>query len=49
MSVDWFLLRGSAGESVPSTEKKIMDLETRLVVSLGGGEGSRMDWEFGVN
>ena len=31
-----------------STEKKIMDTENRLVVG-GGGEGSGMDWEFGVN
>ena len=27
------------------TEKKIMDLENRL----GGGGGSGMDWELGVN
>ena len=34
-----------------STEKKIMDLENRLVVAGGGGErgGSGMDWESGVN
>ena len=32
-----------------STEKKIMDLENRLVVAKGIGEGSGMDWEFGVN
>ena len=31
-----------------STEKKIMDLENRLVVAGGGGERG-MDWEFGVN
>ena len=31
-----------------STEKKIMDLENRLVVAKGG-EGSGMDWELGVN
>ena len=32
------------------TEKKIMDLENRLVVcsAKGGGGGSGMDWEFGV-
>ena len=30
-----------------STEKKIMDLENRLVVAMGGG--SVRDWEFGVN
>ena len=30
-----------------STEKKLMDLENRLVVAKG--EGSGMDWEFGVN
>ena len=30
-----------------STEKKIMDMENRLVVA--GGGGNRMDWEFGVN
>ena len=32
-----------------STEKKIMDMENRLVVGQGGGGGSGMDWEFGVN
>ena len=37
-----------------STEKKIMDLEKRLVVAksakfLTRGGGSGMDWEFGVN
>ena len=31
-----------------STEKKIMDLENRLVVAWGRG-GSGMDWELGVN
>ena len=31
-----------------STEKKIMDLDSRLVVPPGERE-SRMDWEFGVN
>ena len=31
-----------------STEKKIMDLENRLVVAKGEG-GSRVDWELGVN
>ena len=30
-----------------STEKKFMDLESRLVVAKG--EGSGMDWEYGVN
>ena len=30
-----------------STEKKIMDLENRLVVAKGEGVG--MDWESGVN
>ena len=31
------------------TEKKIMDLENRLVVAWGGGEGgSWMDWELGA-
>ena len=30
-----------------STEKKIMDLENRLVVAKGRGSG--MDWELGVN
>ena len=33
--------------------KKIMDMENRLVVATGEGEGggeeSGMDWEFGVN
>ena len=29
------------------TEKKIMDMENRLVVTKG--EGEEMDWEFGVN
>ena len=32
-----------------STEKKIMDLEERLVVAWGGGGGSGKDWELGVN
>ena len=31
-----------------SIEKKLMDLENRLVVA-GGGGGSGMDWESGVN
>ena len=31
-----------------SIEKRIMDLETRLVLAKGRGE-SGMDWEFGVN
>ena len=30
-----------------STEKKLMDLENRLVVAKG--EGERMGWELGVN
>ena len=29
-----------------STEKKLEDLENRLVIA--EGEGSGMDWEFGV-
>ena len=32
-----------------STEKKIMDLERRLVVAKGKGGRSGMGWEFGVN
>ena len=35
-----------------STEKKIMDLENRLVVAWGEGEGvggTESDWELGVN
>ena len=39
-----------------STEKKIIDLENRLVVANGDGEGmgrgwggNGMDWEFGVS
>ena len=36
-----------------STEKKLLDMENRLVVAKGeaGGRGrwSGMDWEFGVN
>ena len=35
-----------------TTEKKIMDMENRLVVAKREGEegeGSRRDWEFGVN
>ena len=33
-----------------STEKKIMDLENRLVLGCQGGEeGSGMDWESEVN
>ena len=31
----------------PSTEKKIMDMENRLVVAKGWGSG--FDWAFGVN
>jgi len=30
-----------------STEKKLMNMENRLVVAKGGG-GSGMDWEFGL-
>ena len=26
-----------------------MDIENRLVVAKGKGEGGRMDWEFGVS
>ena len=32
-----------------STEKKIMDLETRLVAAPGGEGGSGRDQELGVN
>ena len=32
-----------------STEKKIMDLENRLVVARRRGRGSGVDWELGVN
>ena len=32
-----------------STEKKLMDLENRLLVAKGEGIGSRMDWELGVH
>ena len=32
-----------------STEKKIIDLENRLVVAWREGEGSGMYWELGVN
>ena len=32
-----------------STEKKVIDLENRLVVALRGGGGSGRDWELGVN
>ena len=32
-----------------STEKKILDLKNRLVVAKGGGGGSGMAWELGVN
>ena len=34
-----------------STEKKLMDLENRLVVASGEGEGGREwgGWELGVN
>ena len=31
-----------------STGKKLMDLENRLVVAEGGGGGSGMDWESGM-
>ena len=32
-----------------STEKKIRDLENRLVVTKGEGGGSGMELEFGIN
>ena len=32
-----------------STEKRIMDMENRLIGCLGGGGGSGMDWELVVN
>ena len=32
-----------------STEKKFKDMENRFVVAKGEGEGSGMDWEFGVS
>ena len=32
-----------------SMEKKIMDLENRLVVAKGGRVGRGRDWEFEVN
>ena len=32
-----------------STEKKLMDLENRLVVAKEKREGSGMDWELGVS
>ena len=32
-----------------SIEKKLMDLENRLVLAKGGGGGSGMAWESGVN
>ena len=32
-----------------STEKKIMDLENRLVVAKRGEGGNGVDWELGVN
>ena len=32
-----------------SIEEKLIDLENRLVVASGGGGGSGMDWESGVN
>ena len=32
-----------------STEKKLMDLENRLVGCQGGGGGKGMDWELGVD
>ena len=32
-----------------STERKLMDLQNRLVVAKGDGEGSGMAREFGVN
>jgi len=31
------------------TEKKIMDLQNRLVVAQGEGGGNWRDWELGVN
>ena len=32
-----------------STEKKLMDMENRLMVVKGEGKGVGMDWESGVN
>ena len=32
-----------------STEKKLMDLENRLMVTPGGGGESGRDWELGIN
>ena len=32
-----------------SSEKKLMDMENRLVVTKVNGGGSGMDWESGVN
>ena len=32
-----------------STEKKLMDVENRLVVAKGEERGSGMDWEFGIS
>ena len=32
-----------------STEKKLMDLENRLVVAQGGARWTGVDWELGVN
>ena len=32
-----------------NTEKKIMDMEKRLVVAKGERGGSGVDWELGVN
>ena len=32
-----------------STKQRPTDTENRLVVAKAEGEGSEMDWEFGVN
>ena len=37
------------GQMNLSPEKKIMDLEKRLVVAKGEGGGTGRDWELGVN
>ena len=33
---------------LPTKQKQITDMETRLVVARGKGEGNGMDGEFGV-
>ena len=35
--------------NLPIKQKQLTDIENSLVVAKGEGEGSGMDWEFGIN